>query len=157
MRCSLEIRARNLIIWSSVFVVTFLISLVLFLTSADRKGRYVLFFPSEITNEWIGEARNIFHTRNTEEAVRALLNELALGPIGLRLGPAVPKETGIRSVLIRGKTAYIDFTAHLAVGQRVPQVSFYDMLEGIERSVLYNFQSIEEVFIHVEGSSTGRL
>lgn len=150
----MEVRARNLIIWSSAFIVAFLLSLILFLVRSDRTDRYVLFFPSEITREWIGEAREVYHTRDMEESVIALLKELALGPIGLRLEPTVPKGTGVRSVILREKTVFIDFTAHIAVNQPASRLTFAEMLAGIKKSVLYNFPSLEEVVIYIEGSST---
>ena len=148
----MEIRTRNLIIWSSAFLAAFLLSLILFLVNPDRTERYVLFFPSEITREWTGEARDIYHTGDTEESVRVLLKELALGPIGLRLDETVPKGTRIRAVLLRDNTLYLDFTAHLAEPGR--QLSFPEMLAGIRKTVLYNFPSIENVVIYVEGAPT---
>jgi hypothetical protein len=148
----MEIRTRNLIIWASVFTAAFLFSLILYLAASGRTEKYVLFFPSEITKEWIGESREIYYTRDTEDSVLALLNELALGPIGLRLAPTVPKGTGIRSVLLREKSVYIDFAATLVLKQPVLQISFSEMLSGIRKSVLYNFPSIEKVFIYVDGS-----
>jgi hypothetical protein len=114
--------------------------------------RYVLFFPSEISNEWIGEARAVYHTRDAEDSILALLKELALGPMGLRLEPAVPNGTAIRSILLREKILYLDFTAHLAISQQAFQMSFSEMLEGIRKSIFYNFPSIEEVFIYIAGS-----
>ena len=151
----MELRTRNLIIWSSIFVATFLLSLIFFLARPNRSSSYVLFFPSEVTNEWVGEARDIHHTRDKEESVLALLNELALGPMGLRLGPAVPKGTQVRSVLLRGQTVYVDFSAHLVASQQVMLISFSEMLEGIRKTVLYNFPSIIDVVIYVEGSPAG--
>ena len=148
----MDIRVRNLIIWSSIFAFTFLLSLILFLARPGRTETYVLFFPSELSNEWIGEARSIYHTRDTEESVLAMLKELALGPVGLRLEPAVPKETGVRSVLLRDRTLYLDFTAHLAVLHQTLEIPFSEILEGIRKSVFINFPSVQEVLIYVEGS-----
>jgi len=148
----LEIRARNLIVWSSIFAGVLLLSLILYLARPGRTDGYVLFFPSEITGEWVGEARDIRHTRIKEEAVLALLKEFALGPVGLQLEPALPKGTGIRSVLLRKETVYLDFTAQLAVSYQSLSISFAEMLEGIEKTVLYNFPSIDTVVMYVEGS-----
>ena len=150
----MEIRTRNLIIWASILTAAFLISLLIFLTRPGRTDQYVLFFPAETTDEWIGEARNIYHTREIEASVKALLQELALGPITLRLEPALPKGTGVRSVLIRERTAYLDFTAHLAVPDSVFQISFSEMLAGLKKSVFHNFPGIEKVLIYVDGVST---
>jgi hypothetical protein len=150
----LEIRTRNLIIWAGVFVAAFLISLIIFLARPGRTDQFVLFFPSETTDEWIGEARNIHHTREIEKSIQALLQELALGPITLRLEPALPKGTGVRSVLLRERTVYLNFTAHLAVLEAGFQISFDAMLAGVRKSVLYNFPTIDEVVIYVDGAST---
>lgn len=150
----MEIRTRNLIIWAAIFAVAFLISLTMFLARSGRTDQYVLFFPSETTDEWIGEVRNIHHTREIEKSIQALLQELALGPITLRFEPALPKGTGVRSVLLRERTVYLDFTAHLAVGETVFQISFPEMLSGVRKSVLYNFPMVEEVVIYVEGVPT---
>lgn len=147
----MEIRTRNLIIWAAVFVAAFLISLVIFLARPDRTGRYVLFFPSETTDEWIGEARNIHHSRNTEESIQSLLSELALGPVTLRFEPALPDGTRVKSVLLREKKVYLDFTAHLAVPEGSFHIPFSEMLGGIRKSVLYNFPAVEEVIIYVDG------
>ena len=152
--CRLEIRTRNLIIWAGIFAAAFLISLIIFLARPGRTDQYVLFFPSETTDEWIGEARNIHHTREIEKSIQALLQELALGPITLRLEPALPKGTGVRSVLFRERTVYLDFTAHLAVPETGFQVSFSEMLAGVKKSVLYNFPTVDEVVIYVDGAPT---
>jgi hypothetical protein len=120
----------------------------------DRTDRYVLFFPSETTDTWIGETRDIRHTRDAEKALFALLKELALGPITLRFEPAVPKGTGVRSVLLRERKAYLDFTGHLAVPEKSFGIPFEEMLSGIKKSVLYNFPGVEEVIIYVAGMPT---
>ena len=147
------ISKQNLIIWASVFVVAFLVSLLLFFTKPGRTDRYVLFFPSETTDEWIGEAREIRHTRNSEKALLAMLKELALGPMTLRFEPAVPKGTGVRSVLLRDRKAYLDFSAHLAAPEKSFGIPFEEMLMGIEKSVFFNFPAVEEVIIYVAGMS----
>ena len=150
----MELRTRNLIIWVAIFTAAFLISLIIFLARPGRTDQYVLFFPSETTDEWIGEARNIHHTRDIEASVKSLLQELALGPITLRFEPALPKGTGVQSVLIRERTAYLDFTPHLAVPENAFQISFSEMLAGVKKSVLYNFPAIEKAIIYIDGVST---
>ncbi|MBN1687440.1 MAG: GerMN domain-containing protein [Spirochaetales bacterium] len=152
----MNIRTRNLIIWSSILTASFLLSLVIFLARPDRTDRYILFFPSEVSDEWIGEARDIHHTPDREQSVLAVLKELTLGPMSLRLEPALPKGTGVRSVLLREKTLYIDFTAHLAVSYQTLDISFSEMLEGVRRSVFFNFPAVEELVIYVEGSHAGQ-
>jgi len=150
----MKTRTRNLIVWSSVFAAAFLLSLILFLARSGRTERYILFFPSEITQEWTGEPREIYFTRDREAALLALLKEIALGPIGLRLEPTVPKGTGIRSVLLRDGTVYIDFTSSIVLNQPTILLSFEQMLAGIRKSVLYNFPSVDKVVMYVEGSPT---
>ncbi len=148
----MEIRTRNLIVLAAVFAAAFLISLIVFLVRPGRTDRYVLFFPSETTDEWIGEARNIRHTREAEASIAALLRELALGPTILRLKPALPKGSGIRSVLLRERTVYLDFTAHLAVPEGSFHIPFSEMLAGIIKSVSYNYPAIEKVVIYINGT-----
>ena len=154
----MESTTRNLIIWSSIGTAFFFLSLVLFLTRPDRKDRFVLFFPSETTFEWTGEARNIPHKKEVEDSVHELLKELTLGPIRLRLENVLPPDTGLRSVLLREDVLYIDFTEHLAIFNAGMSVSFDTMLEGVKKSVLFNFPAINDIIIFVGGSTVaGRL
>ncbi len=145
----------HLIVWTSIFTVTLVVSLILFLARPDRKDRIVLFFPSEATKEWIGEGRNIPHMRNTEESVYELLKEITLGPIQLRLGSTLPRNTRVRSVLLRGNTLYVDFSEQLAMTANASPTVFTDSLEAVRRSVLFNFPSIDRVLQFVRGYPTG--
>lgn len=151
----MESNVKSFIIWASVLATALLLSLVLFLVRSDRKDRFVLFFPSETTLEWTGEARNIPHKKELEDSVRELLKELALGPIRLRLTRSLPAETSIESVLLRKKDLYIDFSEHLAMYSASLPISFDMVLAGVRKSVFYNFPFVENLFIFVGGYPVG--
>lgn len=141
----------NLIVWSSIFAAAFLFSLIMFLARPGRKDRLVLFFPSETTAEWVGEGRNIPHMRETEDSVHELLKEIALGPTRLRLDTALPKQTRVRSVVLREDTLYVDFSEHVTTDASTLTLPLDQMLEGVKKSVLFNFPDISDVVIFVRG------
>ena len=151
----MEARTKYIIAWLSVFAAAFALSLIFFLTNDSRKEQRVLFFPNETTSEWSGEVRNITHRRVPEDAVHELLKEIILGPMRLRLERAVPEDTAIRSVILRENVLFADFSAHLAVGGGGVTVGFESILEGIKKNILFNFPSISEVHLFVEGYSAG--
>ena len=145
----------HLIVWASIFVATLFLSFILFQARPDRKDRVVLFFPSEASSEWLGEGRNIPHMDTTEESVHELLKELTLGPIRLRLGLALPRDTRVRSVVLSDGTLYVDFSEHLVLAVSSLSTPFPETLEAVRKSVLFNFPSIDEVVLFVHGYPTG--
>ncbi|MAG13329.1 MAG: hypothetical protein CMN78_01905 [Spirochaetales bacterium] len=151
----MESKTGNIIIWTGIFIVLFFGSLGFFFRSADRMDFRVIFFPDESTHEWKGEERKVPHRTVAEDAVHALIKEMILGPTELLLIRALPKDTVVRSVLLRGEVLYVDFSEHLAVSGSSVVIPFDTMLEGVRRTVLYNFPSIEKVVVFISGTEAG--
>ena len=126
-------------------------SLLLYLTDTDRMDFRVIFFPDESTGDWRGEERKIPHFASIEDAAYALIKEIILGPAKLRLMRALPKNTVLRSVLLREEILYVDFSDHLAVPENAAELSLETMIDGVKRTILYNFPSIEGVVVFVGG------
>ena len=129
-------------------------SLLLYLTDSDRMDFRVIFFPDESNGEWRGEERKVPHQPNTEDAAHALIKEIILGPARLRLMRALPKNTTVRSVMLREGTLYVDFSDHFSVPENSTDMPFQAMVDGVKRTILYNFPSIEGVVVFIGGIET---
>ena len=151
----MEPKIGSLVIWSGILILLFLGSLILYITDAGRMDFRVIFFPDESAQEWRGEERKVPHHSTPEEAAHALIKEIILGPAELRLARALPKDTYIRSVLLRNDTLFVDFSEHPAEPEGNMGISFEAMLEGVRRTVLYNFPSIERVVVFIGGIEAG--
>ena len=151
----MEPKIGSIAIWSGILLLLFFGSLIRYLTDAERMDFRIIFFPDESTQEWRGEERKVPHHSTPEEAVHALIKEIILGPAKLRLIRAMPKDTYVRSVLLRGETLYVDFSEHPAEPDSNTDISFEAMLEGVKKTVLYNFPSIEYVVVFIGGIKAG--
>ena len=64
---------QYLLVLSSIFILLFIISLILFHIDNNDHVRIVLFFPDKFTGKLIGEERYIKNEKNYEYKIKALV------------------------------------------------------------------------------------
>ena len=129
-----------------------LVSIALYLYTPPDRIERVLFFPGSIERELAGEPRLVPRSDGLESSVRTVVLELMYGPARIDRSRVVSRDTRARSVIVRGSTAYIDLSTEIldVEGEALP-LSLEESLTAIERSIRFNFRSIERVIITIGG------
>ncbi len=135
----------------SLLLGAFLISLVLFLLFGQERVRRTLFFPDLLSEEVHAEERIVTRRDTTRAAVQLLLEEVILGPAGINSSRVVPKRTAIDGLFIDERTVYIDLSPQAIADSPDVRVPFENALDILERNVLFNFRSMQDVVITVDG------
>ncbi|MFO8065652.1 MAG: GerMN domain-containing protein [Spirochaetia bacterium] len=146
---------RFIVVAAVLLFSTFAISLVLFFVfEADRVER-VLFFPGNISQDIFGEERVLRNYSDTERDMRLLVEETILGPTSLYRSRVLPKQTEIQLFMLRGDVAYIDLSREALSEDGDVHIDF-DVAESLLRRALhFNFRSLDEVVITVDGQLPG--
>ena len=144
-------RNRTAFVWGSVFLFVLLLSLLLFLFVDNRQSQIVLFFPNYANHRLTGEERFVPRHSTESQGIETVVNELILGPEQLRHDRALARETTVRSLLVKGNTAYVDLSAGILFPTEAVALSFEESLQAIKRSIRFDFPSIKQVIITVEG------
>ena len=79
------------------------------------------------------------------------MQEMILGPIELKLGRALPKTTKIRSILVRDKKLFLNFSDDIIFSESSLALSFQEMIQAVKKTVTFNFPWIEDIVVFVEG------
>jgi hypothetical protein len=145
----------KVLVTSSFFLGLFLFSFLLFTIKNFSKEKRLLFFPEHINRNLSGEVRTVVRSRSVEETVGNLVQEIILGPMIVNHARVFPSAAKIRSVVLRNKTAYLDFSADvLFLGEDV-KISFEESVRALERAVLFNFPGISRIAVTIEGRLPG--
>lgn len=144
-------RNRPAAIWGGAFALAFLLSLALFLALADGRFKVVLFFPVNISHKLSGEQRIVPRARNLDDNIETVVNGLILGPAELKFDRVVPAATKIRALMVKGSTAYLDFTPAILFPSEDVALPFEEALAAMRKSILFNFHTIRRVVFTVDG------
>ena len=112
----------------------------------------VLFFPSHQNAEVKGEARLLPRKKTTEKSIELLVRELFLGPFSIDYMPVVPRDSKIRSILLRDGTLYLDFNIDIVFQESASSLSLEESLDYISRSVTFNFPKVRKIIYSVNGN-----
>ncbi|WP_028973114.1 GerMN domain-containing protein [Spirochaeta cellobiosiphila] len=113
----------------------------------------MLFFPRGISRELIGEVRYVPQRKDREEAIRLVVKELFLGPAEYQNTLLVPRGSKLKAVILRDKKLYLDLSKSVILGHE-DQSSYVDKVyNGIEKTVRFNFPSVKEIVITIEGQT----
>ncbi len=135
-----------------LLAAAFLIALTFYLVHPPERVARTLFFPRTTRTELSSERRLVPRVPDAEREVRLLVEELLLGPVNIAHTRILPRETRIRSLLRRDDVVYLDLTAEPIVERSDTDGMVETAIEAIERSILFNFRSVEEVVITVGGN-----
>jgi len=104
-------------------------------------SRRTFVFYSIDDGEIAVEDRMLRHSSSKEEDIIRYTEETIQGPVSPNLSPLFPYETRLKSLLLRDKVIYADFTESAAL--RLPD----NLVKGEGRDVLDNFRTLYDSFL----------
>lgn len=142
---------RRIFVAAVLLVAVLAASVLLYVFRPSPQVQRILFFPDETSGEWLGELRELPKQETTEAEIEYVMRELILGPTTLEKGRVLPRETEIGPLLLRDDVLYVGFSEHLVFPTGDMAVDFDGMLEGVKRTIEYNYRSIGRVRFFVGG------
>lgn len=134
-----------------MLVAAFLVSLVFYLALHSENSERVLFFPGNISDDISGERRVVTDFPGLQRDMEVLVEEVILGPTSLYRSRVLPKDTAIRVLMLRGNVLYLDLSRDALFGDDSVRLDFVESAAVLRRSLQFNFRSLEDVVITVEG------
>ena len=144
---------RVSIIYAGCFLSLLLISFFLYFIFSGNITYRVLFFPKEFTYEFSGELRRLPKRKTVEENIHLVVDELILGPIDIHSARVLSEKVKLNSILFRNKKLYLDFSPDIIITEYDVHLSFNEILEGIKKTLIFNFPDLDEIIISVGGET----
>ena len=132
--------------------LAFVIALVFYLAYPPERVARTLFFPGATRTDLSGERRLIPRVSSSERAVRLVVQEMLLGPASIAHGRVLPREATVNSVMLQDRVVYLDLNRDPILAHSDVDGLVETGLEAIRKSVLFNFRSIDEVVITIDGN-----
>lgn len=142
---------KSLFIAAVMLVATCVISLVFYLALHADNSERVLFFPGNISDDISGERRVVTNFPALERDMEVLVEEVILGPTSLYRSRVLPKDTEIRVFMLRDNVLYVDLSRDALFGDDSVRLDFDESAAVLRRALQFNFRSLEDVVITVEG------
>lgn len=135
---------------------SFVVALAFYLVYTPARVERVLFFPGSIGRELSGETRLVPRQSTLERSVSTLVQELTYGPARIDRSRIVPRTARVTSVMVRGRTAYIDISPRILDEDGSVNLSLEESLAALEHSIRYNFRGLDRVVLTVGGEMLRR-
>ncbi len=142
---------RITIILLGVLALSLAVSLLLFLLHGTDMQRQVLFFPEYRSSVCSGEERRLPTKPTTEKEIELLVKEILLGPFDVNYVAVLPQETSIRTIMLRNKKLYIDFSVDVVFQESESRLSFEEALDCVRKSIVFNYPQIDRIVFTVNG------
>lgn len=110
-----------------------------------------LFFPGTTAVDLSGERRFLPRVQDNSRQVYLVVEELILGPVQIDHGRLLPRTTEINTVAIRDTTVYVDLSPDILFPESEVRLDVESSLDGIRRTLLYNFRWIDDVQLTIGG------
>jgi hypothetical protein len=136
-----------------LLIVALLVSLLLFVLAPPERVRRTLFFPGTTDLSLRSESRLLPRTGNLKDDVRLVVEDVLLGPARIEHGRLVARSTEARSLILDGETLYVDLSSAAIDADNGVRIGLSEALQAIRRAVLYNFRSLNEVVITIDGQA----
>lgn len=140
---------------AAVFFGFFLTAVGFYIADGYTKNKHLIFFPEPARHNVTGETRIIHRQSSMEDDVLLLVKEIVLGPMDIRHTGVLPKNTKVRSVMVRDRTAYLDFSFDVLFLAEEVNMSFDESLSAVRKTILFNFRKLEDVIITIDGQIPG--
>ena len=138
------------VVCGTAFFFLFIISLISFVIIEGETVKRTFFFPHDIYGTLNSEIRKLPYKDTPEENIALYIKEILLGPATYINASLVPESTRIRTILYRHDTVYVDFGEEILFTEDIP-VSFEKSIKTLVKSVYFNFPSVENVIVTVNG------
>ncbi|MCR4953855.1 MAG: GerMN domain-containing protein [Treponema sp.] len=144
-------KSENLkvIILSSVLLVVFGISFMLFLFKGQGR-RYSFIFPSAESGKEVIETRYLRPVENKSD-VRVYIDEILLGSQIERTKKLFSRGTKVLSCFQSDKTLYLDLSSDL-IYEGGDVIAIQDGIELLKKNIRMNFANISEIQVFVDGN-----
>ena len=121
-------------------------------------SRRTFVFYSIDNGEMAVEDRMLRHSKLKEEDIIRYTEETIQGPVSPNLSPLFPYETRLKTLMLRDRTIYADFTesAALRLPNRLVKGEGRDILDNFRTlydSILRNFPYVSEILFFIEGNA----
>ena len=83
--------------------------------------------------------------------VQKYLQELVLGPERIDFLRLLPRNTKLKSVILRDSILYIDFSEGILFQESDTPLNFSETLEMLESALFYNFHFIKKISVTANG------
>lgn len=143
----------KIIVFSSIFVVTFTISLVYILVQKTDE-RFVCLFESLDDAEIHVETRYVNRIPEEDE-IKCFLKELLLGPMANRYRPLFAKGTTLESCFIRDGVLFIDLSEN-ALLKSGSSSETERACELLKENIMKNFSTVTDIKIFISGTEAYR-
>jgi hypothetical protein len=112
--------------------------------------RRTFLFYSVLEGTTVVEDRMLRRSSSKETDIRRYVDEVLLGPVSPDLALLFPRETRLRSLMLRDSVVYADFSQDAAIPPGGVDLfrSFLTINEGIRR----NFSSVKDVKLFIGGN-----
>jgi hypothetical protein len=147
-------RTNLRLIFGILFIFLLILSLTLFFVSKPWYPR-VLFFPEQNTGKLVGERRFLPPRKGLTSQIELYVQELILGPSEPFLTRIVPREVHLQSVIARDGEVYVSLSREIIQTRPDASLSFDQSLQAIANGVLFNFPSVRDLYLLVEGQIPG--
>jgi hypothetical protein len=147
-------RTNLRLIFGILFIFLLILSLTLFFVSKPWYPR-VLFFPEQNTGKLVGERRFLPPRKGLTSQIELYVQELILGPSEPFLTRIVPREVRLQSVIARDGEVYVSLSREIIQTRPDASLSFDQSLQAIANGVLFNFPSVRDLYLLVEGQIPG--
>ncbi len=140
-------RVTVILLVSLGFILVF--SLVVFALT-PQWSRRVFFFPEVNSSKYASEVRALPPGARPIEDIRALLDDLLLGPSNMNYAPALPAGTRLVSAMLDGNELYVGLSREIyrtGNGSAVPR----EMLQGVADTVYFNFPWVSNIRFFIGG------
>lgn len=122
------------------------------LIGGDLPTARVLFFGGA-GGELAGETRYLPRRDGRAEQLRLLVEELILGPRSRDYAAALPRSTGVRSVMVHGDTAYVDLSAAAWLDGIDGGLQGADRLRALASTLLFNAPWLRRAWLLIDGQA----
>lgn len=142
---------RPILAWLAAAIII-AVSVFLFYRKDFPSVEAVFFFPADDTvYELKGERRKVPFKDDDEEFAVLLVEEISLGPGNIHLYPLVSRKAEIRSVYLRGKTLFIDYSLEILEPAGLATAPVEVIAAGIKKTLFHNLPWLDEVVITING------
>lgn len=139
----------KVIILSSVLLIVFGISFMLFLSKGQGR-RYSFIFPSAESGKEVIETRYLRPVENKSD-VRVYIDEILLGSQIERTKKLFSRGTKVLSCFQSDKTLYLDLSSDL-IYEGGDVIAIQDGIELLKKNIRMNFANISEIQVFVDGN-----
>jgi hypothetical protein len=136
---------------ASLLGVLFLISLAAYVVGGTERVRRVIFFPDPKTHKLVGEEHFVPRAASPQESTKTVVEEILLGPASFELGRLLPQSVRVRSVSLRERVLYVDFSVALLLDAGTIPLGLADVVQGVANNLYFNFPRLKGVYVFVHG------